>query len=76
MVEYKDIAEERLEICKKCGLYKEGALGPICNSRMYISETDKESISDKPKNGYRRGCGCLLTRKVKMALSHCIVNKW
>lgn len=76
MVEYKDIAEERLEICKKCGLYKEGTLGPICNSRLYISETDKESVSDRPRVGYKRGCGCALARKTRLPNAKCIVFKW
>lgn len=72
----EDIKEERMNICKKCPLYKETPMGPICNPRLYINETDKESISDIPKIGYKRGCGCRLTAKTRLPNGKCIILKW
>lgn len=68
--------EERMKVCKECPLYKETPMGPICNPRLYISESDKITISDRPKIGYKRGCGCALNRKTKLPSAKCIVMKW
>lgn len=72
----EDIKEKRMKICKECPLYKETPMGPVCNSRLYISESDKTTVSDRPKIGYRRGCGCILARKTKLPNARCIVLKW
>lgn len=66
---------ERIAICKKCALYIETPSGPRCNSRLYINETDKQTVSDKPKIGFRRGCNCVMNRKARLLSAHCIVNK-
>ena len=65
----------RMNICKKCPLYKETPMGPICNPRLYINESDKKSVSDRPRIGYKRGCGCALTRKTRLPYAKCIVLK-
>lgn len=70
-----DIKEERMSICKKCPLYKETPMGPICNPRLYINEMDKKSVSDRPKIGYKRGCGCRLTAKTRLPNGKCIILK-
>lgn len=72
----EDIKEKRMEICKKCPLYKETSMGPICNPKLYISETDKTTVIDRPRIGYKRGCGCALARKTKLSNARCIVLKW
>lgn len=69
-------AEKRMEICKQCPLYYEGPLGPICNPRKYLNEKDLTTTSDRPMLGYKRGCGCMLNRKVQNAESRCTVGKW
>lgn len=39
MLDKELLAQERLEICKKCPLYKEDAIrGPICDSNKFISK--------------------------------------
>ena len=53
----EDLSEKRLAICKECPLYKETPMGPICNPRLYINEDNKTDYSDRPKIGYRKGCG-------------------
>lgn len=72
----EDIKEKRMEICKKCPLYKETSMGPICNPKLYISETDKTTVIDRPRIGYKRGCGCRLNAKTRLQNSKCIINKW
>ena len=68
------LAEERLEICRNCPLYKESIDGPICNPRKWINpETGRTSYY--PKEGYKRGCACLLDKKVHNPNNHCVANK-
>ena len=69
---------DRLEICRKCPLYKEDSFyGEVCNSAKYIkiNEDGSESTSYFPRKGYTRGCGCNLRKSVKNPYKHCIVNK-
>lgn len=51
-------------------------MGPICNPRLYINENNKTDYSDRPKIGYRKGCGCRLSAKTRLAYARCLVNKW
>ena len=74
--EITDYSDERMKICRECPLYKKTAAFEVCNSELYISETDKQTVSDKPKTGFRRGCGCVLTKKVARPDARCIVGKW
>ena len=37
-----DLREQRENICKSCGLYKESHLGPICNPNKYINVDDNK----------------------------------
>lgn len=42
MLDRETLSKERMEICKKCPLYKEDKLlGPICDSNKYISPDGK-----------------------------------
>lgn len=68
--------EERMKICKECPLYLEGPMGARCNSRLYLSETDKTTVSDRPKIGFKRGCNCMLQKKLRQPMAKCIVGKW
>lgn len=72
----EELFEQRMKICKECLLYKETAMGPICNPKLYINEADKESVSDRPKIGYKRGCSCRLGSKTRLPHAKCIVLKW
>lgn len=71
-----DLREQRENICKSCGLYKESHFGPICNPNKYINVDDKTTISDIPRVGYKRGCSCRLQAKWLSPNSKCIVGKW
>lgn len=75
MLDIEKLKTERLAICKECPLYKEGPYGAVCNSSKYISKDGKE-WSWIRKDGFVKGCGCSITRKVSNPNSKCIVNKW
>ena len=67
--------EKRLEICKQCPLWKETINGPICNPNKWINPQDGKS-SYFPKDGYIKGCNCLLKHKAADPKSKCIAGKW
>ena len=67
--------EKRLEICKQCPLWKETINGPVCNPNKWINPKDGKS-SYFPKDGYVKGCGCLLERRVLNSDAKCVANKW
>lgn len=69
-----DLVEHRLDICKKCPLYKKTVYGEICNPYLYIDKEDNTSRTYK--EGFTKGCNCLLRRKASNPENHCIVNKW
>lgn len=72
-----DLYESRIEICKKCPLYKlEYKKGPVCNNALYINISDKKTTSILPKKGYIKGCGCKLQYKAKNSNLHCIIGLW
>ena len=65
----EELFEKRMIICKKCPLYKESNIGPICNNRLYM---DKENnVSYSPLPGYKRGCGCRLNAKTRLDRAVC-----
>ena len=69
-------AEERLAICKKCGLLKKDTIyGPICDSSKYMNPETGET-SRMPHAGWVRGCACRLSWKVKNPSAKCVANKW
>ena len=65
--------EERLQICKECPIYS--SIRGICNSALWLNPKTEE-VSETPKNGYIRGCGCNIFFKTKSRSSHCIAGKW
>ena len=69
-----ELIEKRLEICKSCPLYKETAFGAVCNPKLYINEAGETSYI--PKEGYKKGCNCILRRKAANLGNHCIIGKW
>ena len=71
----KNVSKPRLEICKKCQLYKETALGPVCNSKLCVNQETGE-ISKKKLDGFICGCGCRLNAKTTLMNASCPLNKW
>lgn len=72
---FDELSEKRLEICRKCPLYKEDEFSPICDNKKYISRDGKD-WSYFPKKGYVKGCNCRLNSKVKNPSNHCIIKLW
>lgn len=71
----EDLHKKRIDICKKCPLWKiDSVWGPICNPSLYINENNE--ISNKNIIGYIKGCGCVLNSKTRVPDSKCIINKW
>lgn len=71
-----DFAKKRLAICKECLLYKnDPEKGPICNPAKYMSPDGKE-ISYFKKEGWIKGCGCLINFRVIQQNSKCVAKKW
>ena len=69
-----ELVDKRLEICKACPLYKETAFGAVCNPKLYINKAGETSYT--PKEGYKKGCNCILRRKASNPGNHCIIGKW
>jgi hypothetical protein len=66
----------RMTICKKCPLYTERISGgPVCSSYLYIDPKTDE-ISLKRKEGYVKGCGCVIASKIKSKEAACPADKW
>lgn len=71
----KNISEARLNICKKCPLYKITLAGPLCNNKLWLDvNTGDVSLNNKP--GYKQGCGCRLNAKTTLPYASCPVGKW
>ena len=68
-----ELVDKRLEICKACPLYKDTAFGGVCNPKLYINEEGETSYI--PKEGYKKGCNCILRRKAANPGNHCIIGK-
>ena len=72
----EELYKERIEICRKCKLFKnDKILGDVCNEKLYLNpDTDKISKIELP--GYGKGCGCVLEAKCRVRNARCSVNKW
>lgn len=71
----QELSEKRLKICRECPLYREGPLGPVCDSRKCYNSETKE-ISSYPKDNFICGCGCRLKAKTTLENAKCVLNKW
>jgi hypothetical protein len=69
-----DLFTQRMEICKKCPLYKETMMGPICNPNLYMN--DAGDTVTFPASGYKKGCGCRLNAKTRLQYATCTHKRW
>ena len=70
-----DFVEERLEICRNCPIMRMTEFGMKCDERKYISpDGTRGSFFSKP--GWKKGCGCYLSKKAIDINKHCICGKW
>lgn len=71
----EDLYEERIKICRSCKLHKvDNLLGEICNHKLYI-DPETNNISNVPKRGYIKGCGCVLASKTRVDSKSCDAGK-
>lgn len=70
----EDLSKSRLKICYRCPLYSK-KLGGLCNNNLWLNPNNGDvSLNSKP--GYKRGCGCRLQAKTRLANQKCPVDKW
>ena len=68
------MSDARMEICRKCPLFKNVA-GGLCNPRLWLNpETDEVKTVKTP--GFYKGCGCVLASKTRASAAHCPAKKW
>jgi hypothetical protein len=65
--------EHRSNICKKCPICDLDKW--VCSSKLYLNP-DTNEVSNKEKQGYIKGCGCLLKMKIPNINKHCPTGKW
>ena len=65
--------EERQKICNECPIYNPSK--QVCNPDLWVNP-DTNEVSTHAKTGYVRGCGCLLSSKIKNLSNHCVAGKW
>ena len=63
----------RQEICNHCPIHL--AKENVCDAYSYLNPKTMEK-SNKPKKGFIKGCGCLLSWKIKNINSKCIAGLW
>ena len=65
--------ERRQRICNSCPIHIEET--NICDAYSYLNPKTMEK-STKPCKGFIKGCGCLLSSKIKNINSKCIAGLW
>ena len=69
-----DISEKREKICKCCPIYSK-KLDGMCNNKLWLNP-ETGDISLEKKDGYFRGCGCIIAWKTKVLEEKCPAGKW
>lgn len=67
--------QERINICRNCPIIRQTEFGLKCDDRKWISPDGKQGSFFK-KDGWKRGCGCLIAQKSRNSNNHCIINLW
>ena len=70
----QEIAQKRIRICYSCPLYSQN-FGGQCNNKLWLDPITGD-VSTEPKDGYKKGCGCLIKSKVAATNTKCPVGKW
>lgn len=71
----KDISEERMKICRKCPLFLKRLGVYICNPGLFLNP-ETGDVSTEKKNGYIKGCGCIIKSKTSLLEANCPASKW
>lgn len=72
----KKLRDSRMKVCESCKLLKEDKIfGLKCGKHIYLNpETDE--TSNTWKEGFYKGCGCILDAKLRVENSKCPLGKW
>lgn len=70
----EELSQNRLKICYSCPLYSK-RLGGICNNKLWLNPITGD-VSTTKKQGYYRGCGCILDAKTRLPNAVCSAGKW
>ena len=74
--ELNDLSAMKEETCRACPLYVEINTRAICNPNLYLNVEDKTTVSEEPKVGFKKGCGCSISGKINNPNSTCPLRKW
>lgn len=70
------LQKKRMIICKGCKLYQvDKFFGAMCSRKLYLNPETNET-SKTPKEGFSKGCGCVLDSKTRVERSKCPHDKW
>ena len=61
----QDLANYRLDICKHCQ-----------HNVKFLGQDVVIYVVNYGKEGYVKGCGCNLSKKVRLSNAKCIIRKW
>lgn len=70
-VEDSKVFDKRAIICSSCPL----KTGNTCNPKKYLNPQTME-VSERPRRGFYKGCGCRLSAKQKSKNSKCPAGLW
>lgn len=70
----EDLSDSRMKICYSCPLFS-NKLGGICNNKLWLDPITGD-VSVSRKDGYVKGCGCVLRSKTRLPHAKCPAEKW
>lgn len=70
----QNLSKSRMQICKKCPLFKD-IVGGLCNPKLWMNPITKE-VSTEKRDGFFKGCGCRLLAKTTLTNASCPVKQW
>lgn len=70
----EEMSKNRLKICYACPLFT-SRFGGMCNSRLWLNPNTGD-VSLVEEKDYKRGCGCVLSAKTRVASQSCPAGKW
>jgi hypothetical protein len=71
----EELSKYRMDICKECKLYTvNNVFGPVCNNKLFLNANTNKT-SPYPREGYIKGCGCILNSKTRLKGAKCPTSK-
>lgn len=65
--------KKRLSVCSRCPLFEKDI--NVCSPRLWMDPKTLDT-SHVSKPGYKKGCGCLVTRKAYQPHAKCPLDLW